>query len=291
MNLALQQLVSQAASSSGGRPEDVLREVVQQLALLGLWRSGFYRDAAFYGGTALRIFYGLDRFSEDMDFSLLTPGMEYDLTPHLNAIRNELAGFGLEFSVRKKEKLGASAIESAFLKGNTRRNLLVIDADFADGQGIHRHQTCRIKLEVDIDPPAGASVELKTLLVPIPFQVKLFTLPDLFAGKIHALLCRAWKSRVKGRDYYDLVWYVGRRVPCNLFHLSRRMIQSGHLGPEDRLDRDTLIDMLRERIKQVDFGQAIEDVRPFVRDPDALRLWDRDFFTRLVESIEVVHVP
>ncbi len=286
MSDALQQLVAQYTSSET-RPENALREVVQHLALLGLWRSGFYRDAAFYGGTALRIFYGLDRFSEDMDFSLLRADTACDLTPHLNAIRKELEGFGLKFSVQKKEKSSKSAIESAFLKGNTVQNLLTIDASLADGAGIHRHQTCKIKLEVDTDPPAGASFEMKTMLVPIPFQVKLFSLPDLFAGKLHAVLCRAWKSRVKGRDYYDLVWYIGRNVPCHLSHLYQRMIQSGHLSKEDKLDRAALIDMLHARFGKVDFRQAADDVRPFVTDPDALKLWNLKFFEQVVQSITV----
>ncbi len=286
MNDALQQLVAQYISSDV-RPENALREVVQHLALLGLWRSGFYRDAAFYGGTALRIFYGLNRFSEDMDFSLLAVDPACDLTPHLNAIQNELTGFGLKFSVQKKEKSAKNTIESAFLKGNTAQNLLVIDASLTDETGIHRHQTCKIKLEVDTDPPAGASFEMKTLLVPIPFQVKLFSLPDLFAGKLHAVLCRGWKSRVKGRDYYDLVWYVGRNVPCNLSHLCRRMIQSGHLSPEDKLNKTSLIDMLHDRFGKVDFKQAANDVRPFLKDPDALKLWNRKFFEELVLGIKV----
>jgi len=286
MSDALQQLVAQY-TSSGTRPENALREVVQHLALLGLWRSGFYRDAAFYGGTALRIFYGLDRFSEDMDFSLLTAETACDLTPHLNAIRKELEGFGLKFSVQRKGKSSKSAIESAFLKGNTVQNLLTIDLSLADGAGIHRHQTCKIKLEVDTDPPAGALFEMKTLLVPIPFQVRLFSLPDLFAGKLHAVLCRGWKSRVKGRDYYDLVWYIGRNVPCHLSHLRQRMIQSGHLRKEDKLDRAILIDMLHDRFGKVDFRQAAADVRPFVKDPDALKLWNQKFFEQVILGIKV----
>lgn len=286
MSDALQQLIIQY-TSSGVRPENALREVVQHLALLGLWRSGFYRDAAFYGGTALRIFYGLDRFSEDMDFSLLTADAACDLTPHLNAIRNELTGFGLKFSVQKKEKSSKSTIESAFLKGNTLQNLLIINSNLTDEAGIHRHQTCKIRLEVDTDPPAGALFEMKTLLVPIPFQVKLFSLPFLFAGKLHAVLCRGWKSRVKGRDYYDLVWYVGRNVPCDLSHLRQRMIQSGHMLQGDKLDRATLVDMLHDRFGKVDFRQAADDVRPFVKEPDALKLWNQVFFEQVADKIRI----
>ncbi len=287
MNEALKQLMAQYEERQPGRPEDRLREVVQHLTLLALWRSGFYHQAAFYGGTALRIFHGLDRFSEDMDFSLVSPDPAFDLSPHLDAIQQELTGFGLSFRVEQKKKASDTGIESAFLKGNTAKNLLTIDANLAEAGTIHRHLMCRIKLEVDSDPPPEARFEMKTLLTPIPFQVKLYALSDLFAGKLHAVLCRSWKSRVKGRDYYDLVWYIGRGVPCHLAHLRARMIQSGHLKSDEKLDRDELIRRLRQRFERVDVEQAADDVRPFIQDPDALKLWNKPFFDDLVTGIRV----
>jgi hypothetical protein len=151
---------------------------------------------------------------------------------------------------------------------------------------IHRdQQRTRIRLEIDIAPPPGANFEVKTVLLPIPFQVKLVSLPDLFAGKSHALLCRQWKSRVKGRDFYDFVWFVARGIPCHLEHLKARMVQTGHWNTEAFLGKDDFCKLLIEKFGKVDFLQAKDDVRPFVRDQDSLKLWSREFFNELVPKV------
>ncbi|MFV1995813.1 MAG: nucleotidyl transferase AbiEii/AbiGii toxin family protein [Verrucomicrobiales bacterium] len=285
MNTALQSLIDRYRPETSSEWENALREIVQELALLGLWRSKFYQHAAFYGGTALRIFHGLPRFSEDMDFSLLEPDRNFDLNPHLEAVRVELAGFGFTFEIDRKVKAADTAIESAFLKGNSRINLLEVGAPESLRDQFPRSKKLKIKLEVDTDPPPGADYEVETLLVPIPFQVKLFTLPGLFAGKVHALLCRNWKGWVKGRDFYDFVWYLGREVPCHLAHMQKRLEQTGHWDPATELDLETLRIRLAERFASVDFEQAKNDVRPFIRDPDELALWSREFFVELVDRL------
>ncbi|MFV1980672.1 MAG: nucleotidyl transferase AbiEii/AbiGii toxin family protein [Rhodothermia bacterium] len=273
MNAALQSLLDRYQLETAADWENALREIIQELGLLGLWRSKFYEHAAFYGGTALRIFHGLDRYSEDLDFSLLKPDEQFDLTPHLEAIRIELAGFGFDL---------------AFIKGNTRINLLEIGAPGGLPDRFHPSQKLRIKLEVDTDPPPGATMEVKTLLLPIPFQVKLFTPPSLFAGKLHALLYRNWNNRVKGRDFYDFVWYLGKDVPVHLSHLQHRMEQTGHWPTGDVLDEVSLKQLLRKRFAEVDFKQAREDVMPFIRDPDAVVLWGNEFFSDLTNRLKTV---
>ncbi len=283
MNAALQTLVDRYQPVTTVDWENALREIVQELALLGLWRSRFFEHAAFYGGTALRIFHGLPRFSEDMDFSLLRPDPAFKLEPHLEAVRAELAALGFQFEAEVKPKRADTALESAFLKGGTRVNLLCIGAPAGLSGHLPPGQRLRIKLEVDTHPPGGAEDEVSTLLAPIPFQVRLYQLPSLFAGKLHALLCRSWKSRVKGRDFFDFVWYLGKGVPCNLPHLQARMEQTGHWQAGVPFDTAALRRLLVERFAQVDFDQARADVRPFVRDPDALSLWSREFFVSLVK--------
>lgn len=285
MNAALQTLIERYQPATSAEWVNALREIVQELALLGLWRSKFYEHASFYGGTALRIFYGLPRFSEDIDFSLLSPDPNFNLDPHLEAIRAELAGFGFTFDVEIKAKQIQTAIDSAFIKGETRVNLLSIGAPDSLRDRFPSTQKLKIKLEVDTDPPPGAVHEVKTLLVPIPFQVRLFELPCLFAGKLHAILCRSWKNRVKGRDYYDFIWYLGKGVPCHLSHLQARMEQSGHWDGAE-LDLPVLKARLQERFEEIDFEQAKEDVRPFIRDPDALALWSSEFFVSLLDRLE-----
>jgi len=287
MNAALQTLIDRYQPVSQQDRENALREIVQELALLGLWRSKFFEHAAFYGGTALRIFHGLPRFSEDMDFSLLRPNADFQLAPHLEAVRAELSALGFTFEVARKAKLTDSAIDSAFIKGSTRVNLLEIGAPAALSSRFGPAQRLKIKLEVDTDPPASAADEVRTLLAPIPFQARLFRLPSLFAGKLHAVLCRNWKNRVKGRDFFDFIWYLGKRVPCHLAHLQKRMEQTGHWSADETLDHSALKRLLTERFNTVDFDQARDDVRPFLRDPDALALWSREFFIGLVEQVSV----
>jgi len=286
MNTALQSMLARYEPKTLADHENALKEIVQELALLGLWRSKFYEHAAFYGGTALRIFHGLSRFSQDIDFSLLKPDADFDLAPHLEAVRAELAAFGFTFRVERKNKRIETAVESAFIKGETRINLLHIGTPDYLRESLPRLQQVRVKLEVDTDPPPLAAYEVKTLLVPIPFQVKLFDLPCLFAGKLHALLCRKWKRRVKGRDFHDFIWYVGRQIACNLAHLQARMEQTGHWDPGKPLDLDELRKLLENRFAQVDFDQAKEDVRPFIKDTAELDLWSRDFFSSLTDQVQ-----
>ncbi len=288
MNNALENLLEPYHLNTLDDYENALKEIIQQLALLGLWRSKFYEHAAFYGGTALRLFYGLRRFSEDLDFSLLEKNEDFNLLPHLNAIEKEIESFGFKFSVQMKEKAISTPVESAFIKGNTRINLLCIEAGDSIVKGFDRNRKIKIKLEIDTDPPPGAQYEVKTLLTPIPFGVKLFSKPDLFAGKMHAILCRQWKSRVKGRDFYDLTWYIGQKVPCRMAYLKEKMAQTNHWKMGDELNKNSLLQLLHEKFETVDFEQAKMDVRPFLKDRQELALWNREFFSGIIENIEVI---
>lgn len=272
---------------------EALKEIIQEIALLGLYRAGFFNHAAFYGGTALRIFYGLDRFSEDLDFSLekATPG--FDLAAYLPYLEDELGAYGFEVAVSKKAKQLTSRTESAFIKAGTRIHLLKIG--FKEGllPRTAPGEKLKVKLEIDIFPPQGAEYEIKYHLRPIPYYVRLFKPPYLFAGKVHALLCRQWGSeRVKGRDLYDFLWFVTREIPLHIGYLNQLMIQSGHLTESDRLDHRLLLEMLQARFKAIDYGQAKQETIPFVIDPQKLDLWSEDFFAAVtVEKLLSVISP
>lgn len=260
------------------------RELVQEIALLGFWRSGFFKHTAFYGGTALRIFHNLNRFSEYLDFTLNTPEDEVQLEAFTSALETELSAWGLTFQFESKHSKKSSAIESAFLKGNTRINLVNIEAPPEISNNFPHNQKITIKLELDTNPPPFATTEVKTHLMPTPYQVKLYDLPSLFAGKLHAVLFRDWKSRVKGRDFYDLIWFVSRRVPVNLLHLEARIRQSGDPTISD-LNTPMLHDLLQNRFSQLNFAAAADEVRPFLRDPRELDLWTESFFLQLIPHI------
>jgi predicted nucleotidyltransferase component of viral defense system len=265
-----------------------LREIIQEIALLGLWRSRFFEHAAFYGGTALRILYGLDRFSEDLDFSLLTPDPKFDLSRFTAALGAELAGFGFDVRVEQVQKSDRTAIQSAFLKGESVQQLLVIEATEEVTRELPRGQLLKIKLEVDTDPPQGFFTETRYLLQPVPCSIRVYSLPDLFAGKMHAVLCRKWKNRVKGRDWYDLVWYCTNHPELHLLHLESRMRQSGHWQDSVPLDREVFNALLHAAIERLDVNQARLEVANFVREPALLDIWSHSFFSDVVRRVRVV---
>ena len=265
-----------------------LREILQEISLLGLWRSKFFEKAAFYGGSSLRILYGLDRFSEDLDFSALTPMPDFDWARYVTALEKELLAFGLELHIETKDKALDSPIRSAFLKANTLRQLLVIQADRDILDRVPSTQLIRIRLEIDTDPPPGFGTEVKYLLRPIPFPVRTYVLSDLFAGKMHALLCRRWKNRVKGRDWYDLVWFVTHHPQLHLSHLEHRMRQTGHLQGDTPLSEQIFRTRLHEAIHKLDVDQARTEVEPFIHNPEVLQVWSRDFFLDIVSKIAII---
>lgn len=288
MNDAIRRMLEPYACRTRDDYTNALREILQELALLGLWRTKFFEHAAFYGGTALRILHGLDRYSEDLDFSLLKPEASFSLQPYGAGLRRELAGFGFEVNFEVREKTAATRIESAFLKANTLRQLIVIEADASVLGEQHAREQLKIKLEIDTDPPGGFETVSRSLLTPIPFAVRVYSLPDLFAGKLHAILCRKWKRRVKGRDWYDLVWYLGRHPEVRLQHLEQRMVQSGDWELGRTLTHPDLIDALNRRINELDVPHARNEVARFVRDRASLELWSQDFFREHLDRITPV---
>lgn len=265
---------------------NALKEIFQEIALLGLWRAKFFEKAAFYGGSALRIVHGLDRFSEDLDFSLLKPNTHFNLTPYNAAMVRELQSFGFDATVQTRVKTNKSAIESAFIKADAKTELIEIAAPADIVQQTHRMQTIKIKMEVDTNPPGFFTTEGHYLLQPISFSVNSFALSDLFAGKLHAILCRPWVARVKGRDWYDFAWYVGRRVPVNLVHLKERLVQSGAWEKQQPFAFPALLELLKQKIAKTDFEQAKVDILLFIADPDRVQVWSQDFFLSLLKKLQ-----
>ncbi|MBU1169579.1 MAG: nucleotidyl transferase AbiEii/AbiGii toxin family protein [Proteobacteria bacterium] len=268
--------------------ENALKEIIQEVVLLGLWRSKFYEKAVFYGGSALRILYKLDRFSEDLDFSLIQPENDFNIKKYLGAVKSELELWGFEVSTEEKNKKNQSTIDSAFIKANRLVHLLKIDLNLKT----HKHAVMKIKLEIDIDPATGFNSEFKYHLHPIPFTIKTMALPSLFAGKMHALLCRTRRTNIKGRDWYDLIWFVKNNIPCDLFYLNNKMVQTGHIDLSSTLTKEKLVEIMSEKIKEIDFDLAKRDVEPFLKNSgqrDELSLWSNDFFSDyLIQEIDIL---
>lgn len=289
MNSLIDQMLHKYSRQSLEEEKGALREILQEVALLGLWRGKFFEKAAFYGGTALRILYGLNRFSEDLDFSLLASDSKFQLKEYADALEREMKSFGFDVTFQTKERTEEKAIESAFLRANTLQQLLTIKTteNFKNQQ--HGRELIKIKLEVDTRPPQKFSTESHYLMLPMPFAVRVFSLPDLFAGKMHALLARSWKSgRVKGRDWYDLLWYVTNHPELHLAHLEARMRTSDHYSLSAPLSEKKLRSLIDQAIDQLNITQAKKDVEPFLRHPNVLQAWSKELFHDAVKRIKIV---
>lgn len=289
MNPAIQNMLSAYPLKTPDDQKKALLEVLQEIVLYSLFQTGFFSVGAFYGGSALRILHQLDRFSEDLDFSLIKKEDEFCFDKFFPPLKQHLLSFGFTLDISKKEKKLSSQIQSAFLKGNTLQHFLQIFPEKSYVRDFSHNDSIKIKLEIDTNPPRGANTELKYLLNPLPFAIKTYDLPSLFSGKIHALLCRTWKKRVKGRDYFDYLWFLSKNVPVNLFHLEQRLRQNHFLIGKEPLTRENLMNHLSTKFSEVDFEQAKKDIKPFIPTDYNLSLWSTDFFTKItLDRLKVI---
>lgn len=265
--------------------EQALREIMQEIALAGLYRANFFKHAAFYGGTALRIFHGLNRFSEDLDFSLLQKDADFEFDHYFKSIVDEFQALGIKVSLNQKMKSTISTIDSAFLKSDTLWSELIFE-DTIPQIKLSIKPSIKIKLEIDTNPPLRFGTENKLLTKPFSFYVNCLTLPDLFAGKMHALLFRKWKTRVKGRDWYDLDWYIKKGVKINLTHFCQRAIESGDWAQET-MTKDQLLELLALKIASLDINRVKEDVIRFIPNPQDLEIWSQGYFQQICDRLEV----
>lgn len=285
MNTVITQMLSRYELYSDYDRMNALKEILQEITLCGLSRSGFFKKVAFYGGTALRMFYGLDRFSEDLDFSLIERDESFDLSEWFTAIEKEVSSYGLNLSVETKKKKKDTAIQSAFLKGNTKEHLLLFYNDKGISESVPRNKAIKIKFEIDTAPPDGASYEKKYQLLPAPYEINMYDEASLFAGKIHAVICRNWENRVKGRDLYDYIFYMSKESPVNLTHLRARLIDSRFITQDDSCNLNDVKIMLKNKFDTIDYNQAREDVIPFIKDPSKMDLWSSDFFKQITDNL------
>ncbi|MBD3839637.1 MAG: nucleotidyl transferase AbiEii/AbiGii toxin family protein [Epsilonproteobacteria bacterium] len=275
-------------------PYEALREILQEIVLYALSDAGFFNHAVFYGGTALRILYGLPRFSEDLDFSLIKPDSSFDLSKYEKAVVGTLKTYGFEAQIETKIK-NHSAVQSAFIKGNTIKHLLAINAPEDIVKSFNAGKLLKIKFEVDTQPPLNFEEEQKLHLTPAPFMVRSMKPSSLFAGKLHAVLCRGWQNRPKGRDWYDMVWYVQNGYAVDLVHLATRLTQSckALADTEVELPADIVLytpeliaSFLQKRVDALDINLAKQDVRRFIYDEKELNIWSQDFFSSLIKMIK-----
>lgn len=283
MNSVLEQMLSKYDIKNSDDKINAIKGIVQEIVLCGLSRGNFFDEAAFYGGTALRIFYSLDRFSEDLDFSLLKPNKDFDFSKYFSYIEKEVNSYGLNLSISEKVKTKDSNIKSAFLKGDTKEHILIFFPNQElESSGLFKD--IKIKFEIDVNPPSGANYDFKYKLLPAPHVVRLYDESSLFAGKIHAVLCRGWGNRIKGRDLYDYVFYLSKDINVNLELVRNKLIESGVISSRDEFSIVTLKDMLYKRFKEINYEDAKKDVIPFISNIDAINLWCEDFFVSITND-------
>ena len=284
MNSVLKNMLDKYEIKNSIDETNAMKEIIQEIVICGLSRGGFFNEAAFYGGTALRIFYGLNRFSEDLDFALLKPNKDFDLSKYFPFIEKEVQAYGLNLSITEKEKTKDSNIMSAFLKGDTKEHILMFFPN-ENMQNTTSLKNIKIKFEVDINPPSGAKYDLKYKLLPSPHQVKLYDEASLFAGKIHAILCRNWNYRTKGRDLYDYIFYLSKNISVNLELVKEKLIDSNILKGNDNFDINVLKEMFTAKFNEINYNHAKEDVIAFIEDKDSLNLWTKEFFIEITKNL------
>lgn len=285
MNSAIESMIDRYDPKNNTERENAVKEIIQEIALAGLSRGGLFEKAAFYGGTCLRMFHGLNRFSEDLDFALLNKDPMFRLDEYFPALKKEFVSYGIEVEIEAKRIDEDSAVQSAFLKGNT---LMLFVSSFPksdEARKVISNKKIRIKFEIDTDNPSGGKTEYRYRMLPAPYEVRIFDEPTLFAGKIHAILCREYRERVKGRDYYDYLFYIGKGASFNLKYLENKLKNSGRIEAEKSLSFDEVKQMLKDRFSTVDYEAAKADVSNFIDDTYNLNLWKQDLFISTLDYL------
>ena len=285
MVTTIEQIVKSYNPSTLDETKAIIREIVQSIVLIGLSRSGFFSKASFYGGTALRIFYNLNRYSEDLDFTLNNAEPDFSIELYTSKIKEVALSYGLELEITIKNKKTKSPIESAFAKLNTYQTFISLKLDNKIISTLHKDELLKVKFEIDCNPSLGFKNETKWLDIPEFAQVVVLDEPSLFAGKLHAILCRNYKNTVKGRDYYDFLFYVQKRIKPNLIYLRNKLIETGKINALDHFDLNVLKSMLIEQFEKVDFNQVKQDAMRFVFKNEDLSYYTKDLFIQMVEKI------
>lgn len=285
MNSVLETMLNKYHPNNNVDRENAIKEIIQEIVLAGLSRGGFFNKAAFYGGTCLRIFHGLNRFSEDLDFALIDKE-KFNLEEYIPYVKKELLSYGLDMDVSFKDKNDDQEIQTAFVKGNTLMLMMQFFPNTRESKQVVGNQKIKIKFEIDTDNPSGGTTEIKYQLLPAPYEVRIFDEATLFAGKIHAIICRHYKNHVKGRDYYDYLFYLGKGAKINLKYLENKLKNTEKIKKDIALTLDKVRELLKERFLATDYNSARNDVSNFISDKESLKIWSADLFISTLDKLE-----
>ena len=290
MNSVIEAMLAKYNPKNNEERENAIKEIIQEIALAGLSRGGFFKKAAFYGGTCLRIFHGLNRFSEDLDFALLEKDSNFKIEDYFSALKKEFESYGIDMIIEAKNKNENNNVQSAFLNGNTLMLMMSFFPKSEDAKNVVSNQKIKIKFEVDTDNPIGGIAEYKYKMLPAPYEVQIFDEATLFSGKIHAILCRSYKNHVKGRDYYDYLFYIGKGSKFNLKYLENKLKNTGGIIDNDEtLTLDKVKELLKTKFESIDYESAKADVSNFIIDKESLKIWKKELFISTLNELSPVN--
>ena len=288
MNTVIETMLSKYNPKNNQERENAIKEILQEIALAGLSRGGFFEKAAFYGGTCLRIFHGLNRFSEDLDFALVEKDPNFKLETYFPSLQKEFQSYGIEMNIEQKSKDNDKEIQSAFIKGNTLMLMMSFFPKNDEAKKVVSNQKLKIKFEIDTDNPSGGITEHRYKMLPAPYEVQIFDEATLFAGKIHAILCRTFKNHVKGRDFYDYLFYIGKGSKFNIKYLESKLKNSNaYIGENENLTLERVKKLLKEKFESIDYASAVNDVVNFIDDKESLKFWKKELFIASLEELKI----
>lgn len=288
MTSVIETMIAKYNPKNNSERENAIKEIIQEIALMGLSRADFFSKAAFYGGTCLRIFHGLNRFSEDLDFALIKKDEKFKLDDYFSSLKKEFASYGIEINIEEKKIDEEAVVQSAFIKGNTLTLMMSFFPKSDDAKRFISNQRIKIKFEVDTDNPDGGTTEYKYKIFPAPYEIQIFDEATLFAGKIHAILCREYAHRVKGRDYYDYLFYVGKGSKINLKYLENKLKNTGgKIDNNESLTLEKVKTLLKEKFENTDYESAKKDVANFIYDKESLNFWKKELFISTIDSLSI----
>lgn len=287
MNNVIQMMIDRYQPRNNEERKNALKEIIQQIALAGLSHGDFFSVAGFYGGTCLRLFYGLDRFSEDLDFALIKKPSSFNLEFYFPALKKEFASFGIGVEIEQKVKVEQTDIQSAFIKSNALTLLLSFFPNSEEVKKIVFNDKLKIKFEIDVNNPAGFTTRAEYQLLPSPYEIRIFDEASLFSGKITAILCREYKRHVKGRDFYDYLFLLSKGSKINLSYLENKLkATGGKIRQDEQLTLEKVKQLLKDKFEHVDYEAAKEDVANFIKNKQSLSLWKKDFFLSTIDRLQ-----
>ena len=265
--------------------KSAMKETLQKIILEGLGKSDFFNNVVFYGGTSLRIFRDLPRFSEDLDFTLLDKNVGCDFDGCLLFAKRELESFGIDCDIYNKDKNIDTTVDTRYFRFNLKS---LFDISFPEySNQIISTELLTVKIELERNSFSGGKVEVKLLTYPSFVQIKTYSMETLFASKLIAVLNRKWKTRIKGRDYYDYLFYIMQETKPNMVFLENGLKQFGFIDRDESYSLNKLKKDLKEKFSNVDFDNAINDVKPFVSNDDKIiQSFNKEIFIASIELIK-----